>query len=84
MTPFESPDVPDVYETVKISELSFYWAKTFASSSHDPFLANSETRSPKLEIFILNDLAKLTSSDSRFKSNTITFLRCIFGVDSLF
>ena len=37
MTPFESPDVPDVYETVKISEFSFYCDKDFASSSHDPF-----------------------------------------------
>ena len=37
ITPFESPDVPDVYETVKISELSFYWAKAFASSSQGPF-----------------------------------------------
>ena len=48
MTPFESPDVPDVYETVKISELSFYRVKAFAYSSHDPFFANSETSSPKL------------------------------------
>jgi hypothetical protein len=29
------------------------------------------------KIFILNDLAKLASSDSEFKSNTITFYNCI-------